>query len=120
MAGSGSDLPNFRRTQRPALGLLAGARHAEGSYPGYRHAARIDRLCAMKNRLLLAAAWSVVLVSSTPALAQLAPPNDIGVALGHIHVVVKDVEAQKQFWTTMLGGTIVTNGPLTLIQFPGI
>ena len=74
----------------------------------------------MKKRRLLAAAVSLALVSSTPALAQLAPPNDIGVALGHIHVAVKDVEAQKQFWTTMLGGTLVTNGPLTLIQFPGV
>jgi catechol 2,3-dioxygenase-like lactoylglutathione lyase family enzyme/extradiol dioxygenase family protein len=59
-------------------------------------------------------------LSSTPAVAQLAPPNDIGVALGHIHLVVKNVDAQKEFWTTMLGGTLVTNGPLTLIQFPGV
>ena len=66
------------------------------------------------------AAWLVALVSSTPALAQLAPPNDMGVALGHLHVAVKDVEAQKRVWTEMLGGTLVTNGPLTLIQFPGI
>ena len=74
----------------------------------------------MKTRRLLAAAWSLALASSTPALAQLAPPNDIGVALGHIHVAVKDVDAHKQFWTTMLGGSLVTNGPLTLIEFPGI
>jgi catechol-2,3-dioxygenase len=74
----------------------------------------------MKKRCLLAAVCSLALVSSRPALAQLAPPNDLGVALGHVHVAVKDVEAQKQFWTTMLGGTLVTNGPLTLIQFPGI
>jgi len=72
------------------------------------------------RRLLAAAACSLAFSSAAPALAQLAPPNDIGVALGHIHLVVKDVEAQKQFWTTMLGGTVVTNGPLTLIQFPGI
>jgi catechol-2,3-dioxygenase len=57
---------------------------------------------------------------ATPALAQLAPANDLGVALGHIHVTVKDVEAQKRFWTEMLGGTVVSNGQLTLIQFPGI
>ena len=73
----------------------------------------------MTKRPLLTA-WIVALVSSTPALAQLAPPNDMGVALGHLHVAVKDVEAQKRFWTDMLGGTLVTNGPLTLIQFPGI
>ena len=66
------------------------------------------------------AAWSLALASSTPAFAQLAPPNDMGVALGHIHVAVKDVEAHRQFWTDVLGGTQVTNGPLTLIQFPGV
>ena len=71
-------------------------------------------------RLLVAAALSLALSSSSPALAQLAPPNDAGVTLGHIHLAVKDVEAHKRFWTTMLGGTVVTNGPLTLIQFPGI
>ena len=63
---------------------------------------------------------ALALASSTQALAQLAPPNDMGVALGHMHVAVKDVEAQKRFWTELLGGTLVTNGPLTLIQFPGI
>jgi catechol-2,3-dioxygenase len=52
-----------------------------------------------KRRLLVA--WSFALASSTPALAQVAPPNDMGVALGHIHVAVKDVEAQRQFWTTL-------------------
>ena len=75
----------------------------------------------MKTRSVLAAALCWLLFpASNPALAQLAPPNDIGVALAHIHLAVKDVESQKQFWTTMLGGTLVTNGPLTLIQFPGI
>ena len=44
----------------------------------------------------------------------------MGVALGHMHLAVKDVEAQKQFFTAMLGGKLVTNGPLTLIEFPGI
>ena len=60
-----------------------------------------------------------LVLSSAPALAQLAPPNDIGVALGHIHLVVKNVDAQREFWTKGLGGTLVTNGSLTLIQFPG-
>ena len=34
--------------------------------------------------------------------------------------MVKDVDAQKKFWTEVLGGTIVHNGPLELIQFPGV
>jgi catechol 2,3-dioxygenase-like lactoylglutathione lyase family enzyme len=64
-------------------------------------------------------AWSVL--SSTCAFAQLGEPaNDLGVRLGHIHLLVKDVESHTRFWTEMLGGTVVKNGPLTLIQFPGV
>ena len=74
----------------------------------------MDQTTSARRRLRL------TLASSTSAFAQLAPPNDLGVAFGHIHLAVKDVEAQKTFWTTMLGGTLVSNGPLTLIQFPGI
>src|ERR1700676_4452086 len=55
-----------------------------------------------------------------PACAQLAPPNDSGVTMGHIHLFVKDVETQKKFWTATMGGTAVQNGPLLLIQFPGV
>ena len=40
--------------------------------------------------------------------------------MGHVHLTVRDVEAQKQFWTSVMGGTIVRNGPLELIQFPGV
>jgi len=53
-----------------------------------------------------------------PAWAQLSPPNDAGVAMGHLHLTVRDTDAQKAFWTA-LGGVPVTNGRLQLIQFPG-
>jgi catechol 2,3-dioxygenase-like lactoylglutathione lyase family enzyme len=69
------------------------------------------------RRLVLA---GCLLLCSSATYAQLAPPNDLGVALGHIHLTVKNVDAQTAFWTTMLGGTAVTSGPLTLIQFPGV
>jgi len=68
----------------------------------------------MKIRSLLA----LLTVAAVPAVAQLATPNDAGVAMGHLHLVVKDVEAQKKFWT-MMGGVPVENGQLSLIQFPG-
>jgi hypothetical protein len=81
----------------------------------------MKRRCVKRVTGMLAAAVVSAIVSSpAPAVAQLAPPNDLGVALGHIHLAVKNVETQKPFWTTMLGGTVVTNGPLTLIQFPGV
>ena len=61
-----------------------------------------------------------VVFAALPACAQLAPPNAAGVTTGHIHLFVKDVDAQKTFWTATMGGTVVQNGPLMLIQFPGV
>src|SRR5262245_55819966 len=46
--------------------------------------------------------------------------NQLGLTMGHVHLVVKDVDAQKRFFIDTLGGTLVTNGPLELIQFPGV
>jgi catechol 2,3-dioxygenase-like lactoylglutathione lyase family enzyme len=57
---------------------------------------------------------------AAPVLAQLAPPNAAGVTMGHVHLAVTDVDAQKQFWISVMGGTLVKNGPLELIQFPGV
>lgn len=69
----------------------------------------------MSARALLAA------VLAAPAvLAQLAPPNAAGVAMGHIHLNVRDVEAHKAFWTGIMGGKAVRNGPLEMIEFPGV
>jgi len=65
-------------------------------------------------------AFALAVFAFTPAFAQLAPPNDAGVTLGHIHLVVKDVDAQKRFWTAMMGGTLVMNDRLEMIQFPGV
>jgi catechol 2,3-dioxygenase-like lactoylglutathione lyase family enzyme len=65
--------------------------------------------------LLIAAAWA-----APPMRAQLMPPNSAGVTMGHIHLFVKDVEAQKHFWTATMGGTVMQNGQLMLIQFPGV
>src|SRR5438128_9191114 len=78
----------------------------------------------MKLRLLSMIARAVflsVILNCISAFGQLAEPaNDLGVRLGHIHLVVKNVEAQTKFWTEMMGGAVVKNGPLTLIQFPGV
>ena len=70
------------------------------------------------NRLLAFLAAGVLFAS--PAFAQLVEPNQLGLRMGHVHLVVKDVEAHKQFWVGIMGGTVVTNGPLELIQFPGV
>ena len=62
----------------------------------------------------------IAILSAAPAHAQLAQRNQLGITMGHVHLVVKDVEAQKRFWISVMGGTLVKNGPLELIQFPGV
>ncbi len=69
----------------------------------------------MNTRSLL----SLATLLAVPVCAQLAPPNQSGVTMGHVHLVVKDMDANKHFWVDMMGGKLVKNGPLDLIQFVG-
>jgi len=39
--------------------------------------------------------------------------------MGHLHLTVKDVDAQRKFWMAF-GGNPVKNGNLELIEFPGV
>ena len=48
--------------------------------------------------------WLALLVAPASVWAQLASPNKAGVSMGHLHYVVKDIEANKRFWVA-LGGT---------------
>jgi len=66
------------------------------------------------------ACLALAFLCAAPAFAQLVEPNQIGLRMGHVHLAVTDVEAHKQFWIGVLGGTLVKNGPLELIQFPGV
>ena len=50
------------------------------------------------------------------AWAQWAAPNEVGVAMGHFHLNVRDMEASKKFWTA-LGATTTEQGQLTI---PGV
>ncbi|MEO8052717.1 MAG: VOC family protein [Acidobacteriota bacterium] len=62
---------------------------------------------------------AIAVLSIAPLSAQLAPPNAMGVSIGHVHVNARDVEAQQRFWT-QLGGTLVHNGKIQMVQFPGM
>lgn len=66
--------------------------------------------------MMLAAAF--VLIAAGISWAQLAAPNEAGVSMGHVHLVVRDVEASKKFWTD-LGATAVKLGPNDMIKMPG-
>jgi catechol 2,3-dioxygenase-like lactoylglutathione lyase family enzyme len=70
----------------------------------------------MNTRILLA----LVALTAAQLPAQLAAiTGNRGVSMGHLHLVVRDVDAQKKFWVA-LGGTPVKNGTLELIEFPGV
>lgn len=69
-------------------------------------------------RPMLLALASILL--ATPATAQLVQPNQIGVRMGHVHLAVRDVDVHKRFWIDVMGGILVRNGPLELIEFPGV
>src|SRR4051812_33737661 len=72
----------------------------------------------MKIQFLVAFAALAVL-TVPPARAELAAPNSTGVAMGHVHLAVQDIEAEKKFFV-MLGGTPMSNGSLQMISFPGV
>lgn len=69
---------------------------------------------------LLITTLAILSLTAGTARAQLAQRNQLGLTMGHVHLTVKDVEAQKQFWIGVMGGTLVKNGPLELIKFPGV
>lgn len=71
------------------------------------------RLRALIGALLVASC-------ATTVRAQLVEPNQLGVRMGHIHLNVRDVDATRKFFVDQLSGTVVKNGPLELIQFPGV
>ncbi|MDP8990063.1 MAG: VOC family protein [Acidobacteriota bacterium] len=62
---------------------------------------------------------ALAVISIAPLAAQLAPPNSTGDAIGHVHLNVKDIDAQQRFWS-QLGGTPVNRDKLQMIEFPGI
>src|SRR5437588_7014656 len=55
----------------------------------------------------------------TSSWAQLESPNQLGVAMGHLHLVVKDVEANKKFFA-MFGGTPLKVDDTEAMKFPGV
>jgi catechol 2,3-dioxygenase-like lactoylglutathione lyase family enzyme len=55
-----------------------------------------------------------------PVSAQLAAPNELGVAMGHVHLNVKDIEVQKKFWTDYFGAVPLARAGLTGVKVPGM
>jgi catechol 2,3-dioxygenase-like lactoylglutathione lyase family enzyme len=74
----------------------------------------------MRRRLLQFVASIALVTLARPAAAQLAFMNDSGVAFGHVHLTVRDIEVHKKIWVEHFGGVLVQKGPLTAIKLPGM
>jgi catechol 2,3-dioxygenase-like lactoylglutathione lyase family enzyme len=64
--------------------------------------------------------FSLAALCAAPMWAQLYPPNAQGVTMGHMHLNTRDVPAQKAFFVDALGGKVVRNGPIEMVEFPGV
>jgi catechol 2,3-dioxygenase-like lactoylglutathione lyase family enzyme len=71
------------------------------------------------GRLRCYALAFVVLLSGGRSLAQLSPPNEAGVSMGHLQFIVKDVEASNDFWIKV-GGTPARLASVEAVKFPGV
>jgi catechol 2,3-dioxygenase-like lactoylglutathione lyase family enzyme len=69
-------------------------------------------------RLPLTAALALLIAS--PAGAQLAAPNELGVTFAHVHLNVADVEVHKRLWSEHFGGVVVEKGPLATVKLPNM
>src|SRR5688572_29528939 len=63
--------------------------------------------------------FSLLFVLTGITAAQLPPGNEAGVAMGHIHLNVKDLDAHRTFWVDLLGATPVKLGSMQVMKFPG-
>src|SRR5579863_1508738 len=62
----------------------------------------------------------IFVISACALLAQLPAPSKTGIAMGHIHLMVADPEAQKKIWVEALGAEVTHTGTLELLRLPGI
>src|SRR5688572_24312984 len=62
----------------------------------------------------------VSLAAAFTARADLSAPNSAGVAMGHLHYVVRDVAANKAFWVALGGRSVLFNGTTEGIVFPDV
>jgi catechol 2,3-dioxygenase-like lactoylglutathione lyase family enzyme len=67
-------------------------------------------------RLLLALGLAVALCR--PAHAELQPPNQAGVSMGHIYLNVENVDVQEKFWVDQFGATPFKRGDVRGVKLP--
>jgi catechol 2,3-dioxygenase-like lactoylglutathione lyase family enzyme len=72
----------------------------------------------MKERFMMTLVSILSLVMLWPS-AQLYAPNEMGVSMGHVYTIVRDVDTTERFWILMGGIPLKVDG-VDVIKFPGI
>jgi len=75
----------------------------------------------MKSTICLLCFFTIsfCLTFSSSAWAQLTPFNDLGVTIGHIHILTPDPEVHKKLWVDLFGAQVTKAGGLEIIKLPG-
>jgi catechol 2,3-dioxygenase-like lactoylglutathione lyase family enzyme len=73
----------------------------------------------VKRRRAVLIATLLLSTLAVPAWSQLSAPNAMGVAMGHLHYVVRDVPANEKFWIA-LGGRGSKVGATDVVAFPDV
>lgn len=68
-------------------------------------------------RLLVSVA--VMIILAQPVRAQLAGPNDLGVAFGHVHLSVADVGVHQELWTRLFHAVPAEKAGFSAVRIPG-
>jgi len=66
------------------------------------------------------AAAVLALLAAIPSDAQIVPFTDSGIAMGHVHLNVADIEAQKKFWITQFDAEPLAGDRLEGVKVPGM
>jgi catechol 2,3-dioxygenase-like lactoylglutathione lyase family enzyme len=82
-------------------------------------AAALKKGGTMRRIIELVAAAAAV-TSGSAVADDLSAPNAAGVAMGHLHYVVRDVAANKAFWVGLGGRSVLFNGTTEGIVFPDV
>ncbi|HBJ90098.1 MAG TPA: hypothetical protein DHV53_08435 [Gammaproteobacteria bacterium] len=62
----------------------------------------------------------LAMLCSGTTLAQLATPDESGIAYGHMHLNVSSIDQHLPIWTEHFGGEEIAIGPLRAVKFPNM
>ena len=74
----------------------------------------------MKRMILMLGLAGLLLLPGSALWAQLAAPNEMGVRMGHVHLNVRDMQANKNLFIALGGTPVAKVGDNETIKFPGV